>query len=100
MHGDVFRACAVLTQLAINDGDKLFSCGYNDRYTIVEEKSGEVHLVVRTTMEKLMMCNVIITTSVVSLGAGGSSGFGESVTMNTGISSDCGVGLLRLTSGL
>jgi len=32
MHGDIFRACAVLTQLAINDGDKLFSCGYNDRY--------------------------------------------------------------------
>ena len=30
MHAEVFRACAVLTQLAINDGDKLFVCGYND----------------------------------------------------------------------
>ena len=25
-HGDVFRACAVLTQLAINEGDNLFAC--------------------------------------------------------------------------
>ena len=29
MHAEVFRACAVLTQLAIDDGDKLFECGYN-----------------------------------------------------------------------
>ena len=29
-HGDVFRACAVLVQLSINDGDKLFHCGYRD----------------------------------------------------------------------
>ena len=27
-HGDVFRACAILVQLSINDGDKLFHCGY------------------------------------------------------------------------
>ena len=32
LHGEVFRACAVLTQLAIDDGDKLFECGYNDHY--------------------------------------------------------------------
>ena len=32
LHGDVFRACAVLTQLTIDDGDKLFTCGYNDHY--------------------------------------------------------------------
>ena len=31
-HGDVFRACAVLTQLAINDGDRLFACGYRDQH--------------------------------------------------------------------
>ena len=30
LHGDAFRACAVLTQLAIDDGNKLFACGYND----------------------------------------------------------------------
>ena len=29
-HGDVFRACAVLVQLSINDGHKLFHCGYRD----------------------------------------------------------------------
>ena len=32
MHAEVFRACAVLTQLAIIDCDKLFSCGYDDHY--------------------------------------------------------------------
>ena len=32
MHVEVFRDCAVLTQLAINGGDKLFACGYNDHY--------------------------------------------------------------------
>ena len=32
LHGDAFRACAVLTQLAIDDGDKLFARGYNDNY--------------------------------------------------------------------
>ena len=29
-HGDIFRAVAVLTQLAINNGEKLFSTGYRD----------------------------------------------------------------------
>ena len=29
-HGDIFRAIAVLTQLAINAGEKLFSTGYRD----------------------------------------------------------------------
>ena len=32
MHAEVFRACTVLTQLAIDDDDKLFTCGYNDHY--------------------------------------------------------------------
>ena len=31
-HGDVFRACVVLTHLAINDGDRLFACGYRDQH--------------------------------------------------------------------
>ena len=30
LHGDVFRAIAVMTQLAINQGEKLFECGYRD----------------------------------------------------------------------
>ena len=29
-HGEVFRAVAVMTQLLINDGEKLFVCGYLD----------------------------------------------------------------------
>ena len=29
-HGEVFRAIAVMTQLSINDGEKLFVCGYRD----------------------------------------------------------------------
>jgi hypothetical protein len=29
-HGDVFRACVVLTQLAINEGDRLFEVEYGD----------------------------------------------------------------------
>ena len=32
MYAEVFRACAVLTYLAIDDGDKFFDCGYNDHY--------------------------------------------------------------------
>ena len=32
LHCVVFRACVVLTQLAVDDGDKLFICGYNDHY--------------------------------------------------------------------
>ena len=28
--GDVFRACAIVTQLAINDGEKLFEVEYSD----------------------------------------------------------------------
>ena len=32
MHWEVFRACVVLTKLAMDDGDKLFACGYNDHY--------------------------------------------------------------------
>jgi hypothetical protein len=30
MHGDVFRACAVMTQLAIKDGEPLFEVEYTD----------------------------------------------------------------------
>jgi hypothetical protein len=30
MHGDVFRACAVVTQLAIQDGESLFEVEYAD----------------------------------------------------------------------
>ena len=29
-HGDVFRAICVLTQISINEGEKLFACGYHD----------------------------------------------------------------------
>jgi hypothetical protein len=29
-HGEAFRAIAVLTQLAINNGEQLFACGYRD----------------------------------------------------------------------
>ena len=36
-HGDVFRACAVLVQLSINDSDKLFHCGYRD----INNRKGE-----------------------------------------------------------
>jgi len=30
LHGDAFRAVAIITQLTINSGDKLFECGYRD----------------------------------------------------------------------
>ena len=29
-HADVFRAIAIITQLKINSGEKLFECGYKD----------------------------------------------------------------------
>ena len=32
MHAEEFCSCAVLTQLDIDDGDKLFACGYDDHY--------------------------------------------------------------------
>jgi len=42
-HGDVFRAIAVVTQLSISNGEKLFECGYRDPpYT--EEKQGDSDL--------------------------------------------------------
>ncbi len=31
-HGDVFRACAVVTQLTINEGDRLFEVEYGDNF--------------------------------------------------------------------
>ena len=30
LHGDVFRAVAIITQIKINNGQKLFQCGYKD----------------------------------------------------------------------
>lgn len=33
-HGDVFRACAVLTQLAIEDGEILYPVEYDDNRNI------------------------------------------------------------------
>ena len=30
LHGDAFRAVAVVTQITINQGEKLFACGYRD----------------------------------------------------------------------
>ena len=38
IHVEVFRACAFLTQLAINDGAKLFLCGYNDHFNHSREE--------------------------------------------------------------
>ena len=102
IHAEVFRACVILTQLAINDCDKLFSCGYNDHYNHSRGKSGDVYLVVRTAMGKMMTvsdCNVLIRTNVVSSCAGGSIGSSGSMTMNTGLSLGCGVGLFSLISG-
>ena len=32
IHAEVFRACAVFTQLDIDDGDNFFACGYFDHY--------------------------------------------------------------------
>jgi hypothetical protein len=29
-HGDIFQACAIVTQLAINDGEELFEVEYGD----------------------------------------------------------------------
>ena len=29
-HGDVLRSCACLTQIAVDNGEPLFSCGYKD----------------------------------------------------------------------
>jgi hypothetical protein len=30
MHGDAFRAIAIVTQLSIDGGERLFQCGYRD----------------------------------------------------------------------
>ena len=30
LHGDAMRAIAVITQITINQGEKLFACGYRD----------------------------------------------------------------------
>ena len=34
-HGDVFRACAVLTQLTIEDGEPLFEVEYGDNLAVI-----------------------------------------------------------------
>ena len=49
-------------------------------------------------MMTVSACNVSIKTSVVSSCAGGSSGSDGSMTMNTGVSLNYGVGLFSLTS--
>ena len=69
---------------------------------IVEEKRGDSYIVVKIAMRKVMTalaCNVLKRMSVVSSDTGGSSGSSGSITMDTGISSGCGVSLLSLTSG-
>ena len=44
-HGDAFRAIAVMTQLAIIDGEPLFDCGYRDPpYTIVNNNDDTMSL--------------------------------------------------------
>ena len=44
-HGDAFRAIAVMTQLAIIDGEPLFDCGYRDPpYTLVNENDDTMSL--------------------------------------------------------
>jgi hypothetical protein len=30
LHGDAFRVIAIVSQLSINNGEKLFECGYRD----------------------------------------------------------------------
>ena len=102
MHVEVLRACAVLTQLAINDGELFLLVVITITIIIVDDKSKDVHLVVRTAMGKMMTvstCNILIRTSVVSSCAGGSIGSSGSMTMNTGLSLGCGVGLFSLISG-
>ena len=69
---------------------------------IVEEKSGDVHLVVRKAMGKVMTvsaCNVLTRTSVVTSYAGRSSESGGSVTMDIYVLLGCGIGLFSLISG-
>jgi hypothetical protein len=40
-HGDVFRSVAIITQLAINKGEKLFECGYRDPpYGVNDHETG------------------------------------------------------------
>ena len=69
---------------------------------IVEEKSGDSYIVVRTAIGKVMIvsaCNVLIRTSVVFSDTGGSSGSGKSIIVSACASSGYGVGLLSLKSG-
>jgi hypothetical protein len=41
-HGDIFRAVAIITQLAINQDEKLFECGYRDPpYGITDDEAGD-----------------------------------------------------------
>ena len=41
-HGGVFRAIAVITQLVITNGEKLFDCGYRDPpYGMVTKRQGQ-----------------------------------------------------------
>ena len=40
-HGEAFRAIAVLTQLAINNGEQLFACGYRDPPYFAEDTNDD-----------------------------------------------------------
>ena len=101
MHAEVFRACAILTYLTIDDGDKLFDCGYNDHYT---HSRGERRIYSYSGEESDEKSNdgisllFVIKTRVISSCGERSSGFDGSTTINTGVSSGCGVGLLSLIS--
>jgi hypothetical protein len=41
LHGEVFRAIIVMTQLAINAGEQLFQCGYKNMPRIIPTGNGD-----------------------------------------------------------
>jgi DDE superfamily endonuclease len=45
-HADVFRACAILIQLAINDGEKLFQVVYDDALPAAEAERRRAMLMI------------------------------------------------------
>ena len=73
MHAEVLRACAVLTQLDIDDGDKLVACGYNDHYNNSRGEKQRCSFSGEESDVKVMTvpaCNVFLKTIVVSSYAG------------------------------
>ena len=98
IHAEVFRACVILTQLAINDCDKLFSCGYNDHYNHIRGEKRRC-LFSGEDSDGKSDDSISLKTSVMSSCAGGSSGSDGSTTMNTAVSLCCGTGLFSLISG-